>query len=147
MKTESIANAKHASSDKTAVKFLRRMPLWQRVISAIMAVLLVFLLWPADAAKTLTAWATDAEATPTTEEATPEADPEADDPGTGGEESDDPTPDPTEPEAGEVAGPDLQDFSNEEASEDDGELTFAKIFGGIFNDDSPSVPDNCDKYE
>lgn len=133
MKTESIANAKHASSKKTAVTFLRRMPLWQRLISAIMAVLLVFLLWPADAAKTLTAWATDSEASPTTEEATPEAD----DPGSGGEEADDPEVDPDTPDQPEVAGPVLETDSSDESTETEED-------SGTLN---AAGPEACGAYE
>ena len=87
-----------------AVKVLRKMPMWQRIVSAIVAFLLVFLLWPADAAKTITAWANDAETQVATEEGVTDPDPESPDPGGGGEESDDPEvnpePDPEiEPEA------------------------------------------------
>lgn len=57
MKKGKVSSAKHANNQNPAVAYLRRMPMWQRVVSAVMAVLLAFLLWPADAAKTFRAWA------------------------------------------------------------------------------------------
>ena len=87
MKNLNLAKKLGKTSWGGASATLRKMPMWQRIVSAIVAFLLVFLLWPADAAKTLTAWANDTEAAATTEEVT-EPEPEADDPG--GEEAEEP---------------------------------------------------------
>ena len=100
-----------------AVKVLRKMPMWQRIVSAIVAFLLVFLLWPADAAKTITAWANDAETQVATEEGVTDPDPESPDPGGGGEESDDPEVDPESSDQPEVAGPVLETDSTDESTE------------------------------
>ena len=84
---------------------LRKMPIWQRIVSAIVAFLLVFLLWPAESAKTITAWAGEnVQASEITEEASePEVEPEAESDDSGGEEA-------------EVAGPVL--LSDEELLEE-----------------------------
>lgn len=99
-------------------KVLRKMPMWQRIVSAIVAFLLVFLLWPAESAKTITAWAGEnAQATQTTEEA---ADPVADDPGGEVDPEVDPVPDP-EPEPEVDPADDPQEEAGEEATFEDSE--------------------------
>ena len=97
-KSVNFKNAKHSTSQSKAVTFLKVMPMQQRVVCAIMAVLLVFLLWPANAAKTIVAWGDAAaaaieEATATEEVVTPEAE----DPG--GTTTDTPAEEVKEPQA------------------------------------------------
>ena len=101
-KSVNFKNAKHSTSQSKAVTFLKVMPMWQRVVCAIMAVLLVFLLWPANAAKTIVAWGDAAaaaieEASSTEEVVTPEGEGEAEDPG--GTTTDTPAEEVKEPQA------------------------------------------------
>lgn len=119
IKNLNLAEKLGKSSWGGASATLRKMPMWQRIVSAIVAFLLVFLLWPADAAKTITAWANDTEAAQTTEEGATDPDPESPDPGGGGEESDDSEVDPETPDQPEVAGPVLESDSSDEETNDE----------------------------
>lgn len=127
-----------------AVKVLRKMPMWQRIVSAIVAFLLVFLLWPADAAKTITAWANDAETQVATEEGVTDPDPESPDPGGGGEESDDPEVDPESSDQPEVE--DISGDSETDEGFEDGEFDENAIYLDATNP-VPNITENCGPYE
>lgn len=139
MKPEKVSSVKHAKNQNAAVAYLRRMPIWQRVVSAVMAFLLAFLLWPADAAKTFRAWADAATEAVAEQEVTPtdgdlegtDDDPEAD---IGGEK----VIDDSVLDSNAVSDDDeLVSNAEAEGSDRDGEI--------LTNDGSPVPNDNPEK--
>ena len=140
MKKGKLSSAKHANNQNPAVAYLRRMPMWQRVVSAVMAVLLAFLLWPADAAKTFRAWA-DAAAEAAAEQQAAIVEDDA-----GGTEVDAATDaDVGGEEASEAAGTDEETIETSKDANEEADSSVPHEDGEIFAIDRSQLPNDINE--